>query len=328
MPTRRAAAAARPEITPVVEEYLATIYLLGSEGEPVIGARLARRLGVAPASVTEMLKRLQAAGLVRLTPTKAIELTEVGYPLAEALVRRHRLAERWLTDELGLDWSEAQGEAAKLRHALSPRVEERLAASLGEPETCPHGNPIPGRAGRRPRGGVALARAELDVALVVDRIGERLEQDPEALRAIEAAGIVPGVRLYVRAIDEVAGTVTIERAGRRATLPLEAARGIFLRDPLPPDAETDDAEADADSTYVVDVASVDGWCRAHHQRGDRFEIGHCSPSGLCVEALAALHPRLEQIRRRARAGGPTVADIPCPEDGTVTFRVEFKRTAK
>lgn len=324
MPTRRSAAGSA--VTTVIEEYIATIYLLAADGAPVIGARLARQLGVAPASVTEMVQRLVRDGLVRLLDSKAIELTDAGESLAESLVRRHRLAERWLTDELGLAWSDAQDEAARLRHALSPAVEQRLASALGNPETCPHGNPIPGEAGRgRGRGGVALTRADIGPALVVDRLAERAEREPAALRTLEAAGLVPGVRLYLREVDEVAGTVTIERAGQCHELPLAVAATVIVRDPEPPSPGREPTEPDPEPTYVVDVAAVDGWCRAHHQRGDRFEIGGCAPGGMCTEALVALHPQLARLRKRVDAGGKPIAEIPCPEDGTVTFRVELKR---
>jgi len=109
---------------------------------------------------------------------------------------------------------------------------------------------------------------------------------------------------------------------------LELAEGILVRDPEPVDPRREAPAADTDPAWVVDVASVDGWCRAHHQRGDRFEVGHCSPGGMCYEALVALHPELESLRRRANAGGSPVAELPCPEDGTVTFRVELKRAAR
>src|SRR5260221_2902744 len=115
-----------------------------AEGEPVRSARLADWLGVSRPTVTVALRRMTRDGMVRLNGRKEIELTDRGRQAASAIVRRHRIMERWLTDGLGLDWGTADEEAARLEHAVSGVVEKRLYEVLGRPTTCPHGNPISG----------------------------------------------------------------------------------------------------------------------------------------------------------------------------------------
>src|ERR1700736_5438728 len=128
----------------VIAHYLEAIYYIRAEGEPVRSARLADWLSVSRPTVTVALRRMSRDGMVRLNARKEIELTAKGLRMAEAIVRRHRIMERWLTDGLGLDWVTADEEAARLEHAVSDVVERRLYEVLGKPKTCPHGNPIPG----------------------------------------------------------------------------------------------------------------------------------------------------------------------------------------
>src|SRR5258708_7574107 len=128
----------------VVSHYLEAIYYIWQEGESVRSARLADWLSVSRPTVTVALRRMSRDGLVRLRASKEIELTAEGRRRATAVVRRHRIMERWLTDVLGLDWVQADEEAARLEHAVSDQVEGRIFESLGRPKTCPHGNPIPG----------------------------------------------------------------------------------------------------------------------------------------------------------------------------------------
>src|SRR3981081_2916478 len=137
---------ARPNKEPseVVSHYLEAIYYIWAEKEPIRSSRLADWLGVSRPTVTVALQRMSRDGLVRMNRRKEIELTARGMRMAESIVRRHRIMERWLTDGLGLDWVTADEEAARLEHAVSEVVERRLYEVLGRPQTCPHGNPIPG----------------------------------------------------------------------------------------------------------------------------------------------------------------------------------------
>src|SRR5262245_12876756 len=131
--------------TTVVEDYLEQIYVMQQSGQRVIGARLAERMHTAVPTVTETLKRMLREGLIDQDAHKQVGLTAQGKSEAESLMRRHALAERLLTDILGLSWVEAHAEAHKFEHVISPRVEARLMELLGNPSTCPHGNPIPGQ---------------------------------------------------------------------------------------------------------------------------------------------------------------------------------------
>ncbi len=131
-----------PEFHPAFEEYCEAIYELREDDVDVIQARIAERLEISRPAVSEMIRRLEGAGLVTIDGT--IKLTEAGNTLAEKVVRRHRLAERFLTDILGLSWADAHAEAGKWEHVISEPVEDAMMRVLGDPTTCPHGNPIPG----------------------------------------------------------------------------------------------------------------------------------------------------------------------------------------
>src|ERR1700726_205627 len=135
----------------VIAHYLEAIYYIRAEGERVRSARLADWLSVSRPTVTVALRRMTRDGMVRLNAHKEIELTARGDQAAAAIVRRHRIMERWLTDVLGLDWVTADEEAARLEHAVSEKVEQRLYEALGRPRTCPHGNPIPGHSKASPK---------------------------------------------------------------------------------------------------------------------------------------------------------------------------------
>ena len=214
--------------TASVEDYLEGIYDLTGSGGPVIGARLARHLKVSPPAVTEALQRMVRAGYLRLAAGKQIVLTRRGLTVAEAMARRHRLLERWLTDILGLDWMEAHEEAHRLEHALSPRVEERLAESLGMPSTCPHGNPIPGMANPPGPRAFPLDRAPEAGTVTVVRITEEAEADRKLLEHLWRSGVRPGTHLRIQEVAPWAGTVTAVSDGRTIVLGLAAAAKIWV----------------------------------------------------------------------------------------------------
>lgn len=211
--------------SPTVEEYLEAIRTMGAGGEPMIGARLAEALGVSPPSVTEMLKRLVEKGLIEMNERKEIRLTASGEEVATVMVRRHRLAERLLTDILGLDWGTVHEEACRFEHAISQRVEERLVKLLGDPLTCPHGNPIPGREPVVAEGDrCTLDRVAAGSRVVVERIAERAERDPELLDYIGHQGILPGVHLEVQGVAPYQGPLTLLIEGKTIAIgPLVAS---------------------------------------------------------------------------------------------------------
>jgi DtxR family Mn-dependent transcriptional regulator len=220
-----------PESTASVQDYLAAIYDLAGSGKPVIGARLAKHMKVSPPAVTEALQRMARLGYIRLGAGKEISLTQKGRALAEVMARRHRLLERWLTDILGLDWTEAHEEAHRLEHALSPKVEDRLAAILGMPTTCPHGNPIPGMANPSSTHPFPLDQAKEGATVVVERITEEAEADRKLLEHLWQNGVRPGMRLKIQEVAPWAGTITTGSDGKTIVLGLAAAGKIWVYQP-------------------------------------------------------------------------------------------------
>lgn len=185
-------------------EYAAAIYELAEADLPVIQARIADWLGVSRPSVSEMVHRMEEDGLVEIGDE--IRLTASGTHLAEVVVRRHRLAERFLTEVLGLPWVKVHEEAEVWEHAISDQVEQAMWDKLGDPKTCPHGNPIPG-AGYRPPAVEPLATVTDRVA-VLERISEELELDDDIMGFLDDNGLRPGARVetVARTPD---GTITV-----------------------------------------------------------------------------------------------------------------------
>jgi DtxR family Mn-dependent transcriptional regulator len=214
--------------TEVVSRYLEAIYYMQTEGEPVRSARLADWLGVSRPTVTIALRRMTRDGMVRLNSRKEIELTDRGQRSAAAIVRRHRIMERWLTDALGLDWVTADEEAARLEHAVSDVVERRLWETLGRPSSCPHGNPIPGYAELDPAE-VRLSALGQGTEATVGRISEVAEREaPALLRYLLERRLVPGTRLEVLEVDEVGRTLRVRVAEREVTLSHETAGKVWV----------------------------------------------------------------------------------------------------
>lgn len=175
-----------------IGDYLEAIYILESEGETVLSSKVADYLNVSRPTVTQTMQRLIASGEVTIGEGKEILLTSSGRKKAEAQVRRHRILERWLADELGLDWADAHVEAARLEHAVSPLVEQKLYERLGQPGTCPHGNVIPGSGHAQPSGTSLLDLNGKEGFYEVVRIVEIAEEDLDLLRFLHHSGIVPG----------------------------------------------------------------------------------------------------------------------------------------
>jgi DtxR family Mn-dependent transcriptional regulator len=214
--------------TEVVGRYLEAIYYMEAEGETVRSARLADWLGVSRPTVTVALRRMTRDRMVRLTGRKEIELTDRGREVAEAIVRRHRIMERWLTDALGLDWVVADEEAARLEHAVSDRVESRLWEQLGRPTSCPHGNPIPGYATLNPAE-VQLSTLEQGAAAAVCRISEVAEREaPALLGYLLERRLVPRARIEVLEVDHVGRTVRVQVAEREFVLSHETGAKVWV----------------------------------------------------------------------------------------------------
>ena len=209
---------------PAFEEYCLTIFELAEDDLDVIQARIADRLEVSRPAVSEMIKRLEAEGLV--TTTKGIKLSDDGMELALKVARRHRLAERFLTDILQLSWAQAHHEAGKWEHVMSPEVEAALDRVLGSPTTCPHGNPIPGSDYRAPRA-VSLSEVEVGTEFTVRRIPEELEFAPGVLDFLEDSGIQPGERGVLTAASPD-GTRTIQLGDRHIGVGAFACERILV----------------------------------------------------------------------------------------------------
>lgn len=175
---------------PAFEEYCECIFELEEDHVELIQARIAERLKVSRASVSEMIKRMEAEGLVNLAGPR-IALTEKGKTLAEGIVRKHRLAECFLIDVLGLSWSTAHHEACKWEHVITDEVELALAKMLGNPTACPHGNPIPGSDYKKMLL-TPLNTIDVGSSFTVVRISEELEETEGALDRLQADAIVPG----------------------------------------------------------------------------------------------------------------------------------------
>jgi DtxR family Mn-dependent transcriptional regulator len=209
---------------PAFEEYCECIFELAEDDVDIIQARIAERLQVSRPAVSEMMRKLEAERLI--TNDGAIELTEQGLELAQRVVRRHRLAERFLTDVLKLSWAEAHHEAGKWEHIMSTNVEEAINRLLGSPTTCPHGNPIPGSAYIEPDS-APLASQPVGETFVVRRIPEELEFTPGLLEFLEESSLRPGCSGVVTA-SSPDGTLTVEIDGRHVGVGAFASERIMV----------------------------------------------------------------------------------------------------
>lgn len=180
----------REDYHPPVEEYLTTIYELSEDGVTVIQARLVERLGYSAPAISEMVNRLKKDGFLTVIG-RSISLTAEGRRLAESVVRKHRLAERLLTDVIGLPWHRAHLEAGRWEHVISDEVEARLRIILDDPSTCPHGNPIPGTV-QTDHSVVPLSSARPGDQVMLRRVTETVELDDTAMTYLSDNGFITG----------------------------------------------------------------------------------------------------------------------------------------
>ncbi len=210
--------------TTAVQDYLKAIHRLGGATDVVTPVAIAARLKVRAPSVTGMLKRLAEAGWISYEPGRGAQLTEPGTAEALRVIRRHRLVELFLTRVLGLDWSEVDAEAEALEHAISPRLEQALAAYLGEPLEDPHGHPIPTREG-------ALAQRELR-PLASFQPGQRVlireaqDDNPERLRRWQALGLTPGAVVAIVSYQPLDDLFQVQVGGAVIPLGREGLAGL------------------------------------------------------------------------------------------------------
>jgi DtxR family Mn-dependent transcriptional regulator len=208
------------------EEYLETILELEEEGVRPLRARLVERLGVSAPAVSETVNRLIRGGYAKLDEDHSIKLTSKGRGLATTVVRRHRLAERLLVDVIGLEWEKVHREADRWEHAISADVEEKLVLLLGDPMTCPHGNPIPGTKRKADRAKLVRLVDSDPGPVTVKRISEKLELDDESLKLIARAELIPGSPATV--VEQTGTGVLVKTGAGDHTIPTKAAEQMFV----------------------------------------------------------------------------------------------------
>ncbi len=208
------------------EEYLENILEIEEEGTRVMRARLVERLGISAASVSETVGRLEDQGYVELSDDRTLSLTTKGRELATKIVRRHRLAERLLVDIIGLEWEKVHREADLWEHVISDDVEEKLITLLGDPATCPHGNPIPGtmRSVEVPSK-ISLTTAPTG-AVTVSRISERIEINDAYIHLVAEARLTPGMSATITGSDQT--SVQVVTASGEHTIPSEVADHLYV----------------------------------------------------------------------------------------------------
>jgi DtxR family transcriptional regulator, Mn-dependent transcriptional regulator len=218
--------ARRSAFTQSQEDYLKALYHLHGDTRPVPTRDLAQRLGISSPSVSEMVTRLVAQGLVEHDRYRGQQLTREGRKVALELVRHHRLLEMFLVQVLAYSWDEVHEEAERLEHVISERMEERIFELLGRPELDPHGHAIPSLTGK--------VRPPSDRALTECRVGEKVivqvvsDDDPARLRELERRSLLPGTHIEVLAPSEYEGPIEVRIKGRRVNVPLGLARAIFV----------------------------------------------------------------------------------------------------
>jgi DtxR family Mn-dependent transcriptional regulator len=195
------------DLIDTTEMYLRTVYELEEEGVVPLRARIAERLGQSGPTVSQTVARMERDGLLHVGGDRHLQLSDLGRREAVAVMRKHRLAERLLSDVIGLEWDQVHIEACRWEHVMSEAVERRIVAMLAKPLVCPHGNPIPGLedlglpfdSADDAVGLLSLTAAARapETKVTVDRISEQLQSDDELMRRLDQAGIRPGLVVTV-----------------------------------------------------------------------------------------------------------------------------------
>jgi DtxR family Mn-dependent transcriptional regulator len=207
--------------------YLKVIYNLQARSEAARTGDIAKILGITPGSVTNTLEVLETKGLVAREPYKGVKLTDQGRKLAMSVFRRHRLAERLLADVLHLDWVESHEEACKLEHAISEKVASSMEKALGNPKTCPHGNPIPDA-----RGAFVPTKSETLSSLgngAKATVVQVLDENTDLLRYLTTLGMYPGIKIEVEEKAPFNGPMLVKVGSTSYPLGLDVASGIYVK---------------------------------------------------------------------------------------------------
>lgn len=211
--------------TEAVQDYLKAIYALSQHTETVSTSAIADRLGVSPASVTSMIKRLSEQGYVSYQRYQGVALTEPGELVALEVIRHHRLLEAYLYKSLGVPWDKVHAEAEVLEHFISEDLEDRIAGVLGNPTHDPHGDPIPPKTGLHREVGYQQLTEFPPGPARVERVSDR---DPEALRYLWEMGLRPGACITVMSKEPFGGPIWVKVGSRRRAIGPELAAGIFV----------------------------------------------------------------------------------------------------
>jgi DtxR family Mn-dependent transcriptional regulator len=224
------AAFADPPLTRSAEDYLKAIYHISNQGRVATTSDIAEMLEVAPPSVSGMVKRLAAMGLIDHTPYHGVELTRVGRRAALRMIRRHRILELYLNQQLGYDWDEVHLEAERLEHAVTDKLIERMAAVLGDPQYDPHGDPIPSATGETDQAQL-IPLEEVEVGTTVE-LRQVATQDSARLRFLAEQGLTLGVLLHVTDRQPFHGptSIALVPSGQQRVIGSELARLIGCRD--------------------------------------------------------------------------------------------------
>ena len=212
--------------SPSVEDYIKAIYKAHAENGNVATQELAERLGVSAPAVSKMMRRLAELRLISHTPYQGLKLTRSGDKLALEIIRHHRLLELYLVQAMGFSWDSVHEEAERLEHHISEEFEDRIDQLLGHPTACPHGDPIPTRAGTIARtSNVTLAQQSAPARLVVRRVRD---EDAELLRYLLVHGITPGTAIEFVSQEPFEGALVLNIGGKLVRLTPHAARQVFV----------------------------------------------------------------------------------------------------
>ena len=213
--------------TPTIEDYLAILYVMERDGDEIVAARLAESLEVAPPTVTVTLKRMERDGWIAIDPEKGTYLTKAGCEAASSVIRRHMLTEWMLARMLKVPWSSVHAEADQIEHSISDEIEDRMRANLDDPQTCPHGNPLPGYEHIAVHW-LPLTEIVAGDKVIIRRIHETAEDDHELLQFLETNGMVPGAHAEVSDVLAFNQTISLKVGKKNVTIGFPAAKYIFV----------------------------------------------------------------------------------------------------
>ena len=216
---------ATAQLTRSVEDYLKSIFHLTNQGGFATTSDIAAMLEIAPPSVSGMVKRLSETGLIEHVPYRGVQLTPQGRRAALQMIRRHRILEVYLTQQLGYDWGDVHEEAERLEHAVSEKLIEKMAGALGDPRYDPHGAPIPTAAGDIEEAELfTLADAKIGATIIVRQVGD---DDPARLRYLAELGLTPGTHLTVLERQPFNGPTTVRSGSETRVVGQELAEQLW-----------------------------------------------------------------------------------------------------